>query len=119
MALRMLIGFVGSRTAGWAAVADAHGSIAPSAISGRFRYRTRSKCLVLSATCGAAGGAEGLLNPDPLIANEVLSQLSYSPAPQGADNAQRPRRKSSEAASLRATAGMCPPRPRGWYQGRR
>ena len=40
----------------------------------------------------------GLRTPDPLIANEVLSQLSYSPVPQGADNAQRPSRKSSGAA---------------------
>jgi YggT family protein len=43
------------------------------------------------------GGAEGTRTPDPLIANEVLSQLSYSPVPQGADNAQRPWRKSSGA----------------------
>ena len=27
------------------------------------------------------GGAEGTRTPDPLIANEVLSQLSYSPVP--------------------------------------
>jgi hypothetical protein len=50
--------------------------------------------------CGPViGGAEGTRTPDPLIANEVLSQLSYSPVPQGADNAQRPRFKSSDAAS--------------------
>ena len=37
------------------------------------------------------GGAEGIRTPGLLIANEALSQLSYSPVPQGADNAQRPR----------------------------
>src|SRR5215510_10904815 len=41
------------------------------------------------------GGAEGIRTPGLLIANEALSQLSYSPVPQGADNAQTPRRKSS------------------------
>ena len=34
------------------------------------------------------GGAEGNRTPDLLIANEALSQLSYSPALQAADNAQ-------------------------------
>ena len=34
--------------------------------------------------CGRVdGGAEGTRTPDPLIANEVLSQLSYSPVPAG------------------------------------
>ena len=47
------------------------------------------------------GGAEGTRTPDPLIANEVLSQLSYSPVPQGADNAQSNRRKSSGPESYR------------------
>jgi hypothetical protein len=47
--------------------------------------------------CGRGnGGAEGTRTPDPLIANEVLSQLSYSPVPQGADNAQSPPPKSSD-----------------------
>ena len=51
--------------------------------------------------CGRGdGGAEGIRTPGLLIANEALSQLSYSPVPQGADNAQRPRRSQ-------ATQGSC------------
>jgi hypothetical protein len=53
------------------------------------------------------GGAEGTRTPDPLIANEVLSQLSYSPVPQGADNAQRPLPKSSNAASPQVAERIC------------
>ena len=36
------------------------------------------------------GGAEGIRTPGLLIANEALSQLSYSPVPPGADIAQQP-----------------------------
>ena len=54
---------------------------------------------MLVNSCGRGnGGAEGIRTPGLLIANEALSQLSYSPVPQGADNAQRVRRKSSERA---------------------
>jgi hypothetical protein len=34
------------------------------------------------------GGAEGDRTPDLLIANEALSQLSYSPVPRSADNGE-------------------------------
>ena len=53
------------------------------------------------------GGAEGTRTPDPLIANEVLSQLSYSPVPQGADNAQSVPPKSSRPW-IRAGCGPNP-----------
>jgi hypothetical protein len=36
-----------------------------------------------------SGGAEGTRTPGLLIANEALSQLSYSPVPPVADIAQR------------------------------
>jgi hypothetical protein len=35
-----------------------------------------STTLFINEKCG---GAEGIRTPDPLVANEVLSQLSYSP----------------------------------------
>jgi hypothetical protein len=47
------------------------------------------------------GGAEGTRTPGLLIANEALSQLSYSPVPQGADNAQRPQRSQATQGSCR------------------
>jgi hypothetical protein len=43
------------------------------------------------------GGAEGTRTPDPLIANEVLSQLSYSPVPR--------RARSREARTMLSTHG--------------
>ena len=55
------------------------------------------------------GGAEGIRTPGLLIANEALSQLSYSPVPQGADNAQSPRR-SQARLGVRAVADRIPAR---------
>ena len=62
------------------------------------------------------GGAEGIRTPGLLIANEALSQLSYSPVPQGADNAQRPLAKSSDpvltiAANSLSSEALCTQRP--------
>jgi hypothetical protein len=51
-----------------------------------FQYVTRN-----------GGGAEGTRTPDPLIANEVLSQLSYSPVPL--------RARSHEARTMLSTHG--------------
>ncbi len=41
------------------------------------------------------GGAEGIRTPGLLIANEALSQLSYSPVPPAADIAQQARRSQA------------------------
>ena len=52
----------------------------PTTMSGLVSQRRKSH---------GGGGAEGNRTPDLLIANEALSQLSYSPAVQAADNADR------------------------------
>ena len=39
----------------------------------------QSGCSLRKVTLG--GGAEGIRTPDPLLAKQVLSQLSYSPTP--------------------------------------
>ncbi len=58
------------------------------------------RCIVY-VNMQAAGGAEGNRTPDLLIANEALSQLSYSPAVQAVDMAQgTPTRQPTIAAPL-------------------
>ncbi len=48
------------------------------------------------------GGAEGDRTPDLLIANEALSQLSYSPIPRRAENADRGERSQATAGHGRS-----------------
>ena len=64
-------------------------------------WRGKRQVIGMRRKIAGRGGAEGTRTPGLLIANEALSQLSYSPVPQGADNAQRPRRSQATQRSCR------------------
>ena len=60
---------------------------------------------------GGGGGAEGNRTPDLLIANEALSQLSYSPIPRssGRSGRRRARTMLREACKVkRLITGVAP-----------
>ncbi len=68
--------------------------------------RAKRQAIDLRRKIAGRGGAEGIRTPGLLIANEALSQLSYSPVPQGADNAQRPRRSQATQGSCKGSCRL-------------
>src|SRR5437870_13696392 len=55
------------------------------------------------------GGGEGIRTPDPMVANHVLCQLSYTP---------NKRLRNSECGISNPQSSICNPHSQGWLRGR-
>ena len=58
---------------------SARGSLQPTGWGTGSDYRSRTNLNVRVLDFIKSGGAEGIRTPDPLLAKQVLSRLSYSP----------------------------------------
>ena len=69
-------------------------------------------------TKGGSGGREGIRTPDPLVANQVLSQLSYTPIAVNSFSG-RGEAGSSRTALARANRAWRRPDMRSYFRLRR